>query len=305
MHNFYVQTKDNTKLLLPTIDVVFQALFGTVGNESFTKHFLELILDKKINSIDLSSNPILRRKHIDGKLGILDVIAKIDNNELCNIEMQVSSQKNILERLLYYWSRTYSDQLKIGDNYGALQKTIGILIADFEIKGLEELNYRSSWKIIEEKNRKIILTDRLEICIIELPKIANLQNNDELLMWLKFLTMPHSEEVIEMAKTNTELKKAYNKLEEMSSNEQMRKFAEWRYMGMVEHNSAISSSYDDGYNSGEKNGYNRGKKDGYNSGKKDLVKKMLVNGENINKIILYSGFSLQEIEKLKKELNLN
>ena len=84
----------------------------------------------------------------------------------------------------------------------------------------------------------------------------------------------------------SKIEKAYNKLEEMSSNEQMRKIAEWRYMGMVEHNSAISSSYDDGYNSGKKDGYdsgnkdgyNRGKKDGYTSGKKDLVKFLKENG---------------------------
>lgn len=42
------------ELLSPKIDIVFQALFGEVGNEQITLKFLEAILDKKIASIDLS-----------------------------------------------------------------------------------------------------------------------------------------------------------------------------------------------------------------------------------------------------------
>ena len=34
-----------------------------------------------------------------------------------------------------------------------------ILIADFEVKELEEQEYHSKWKIIEEKERKKILTE--------------------------------------------------------------------------------------------------------------------------------------------------
>ena len=38
------------KLLSPKIDVVFQALFGEVGNERITKKFLENIMNRKIES---------------------------------------------------------------------------------------------------------------------------------------------------------------------------------------------------------------------------------------------------------------
>ena len=45
---------NNQTLLSPKIDVVFQALFGEVGNEQITSKFLEAILQKKITTIDLS-----------------------------------------------------------------------------------------------------------------------------------------------------------------------------------------------------------------------------------------------------------
>ena len=46
--------KNEQPLLSPKIDVVFQALFGEVGNEHITSKFLEAILQEKITSIDLS-----------------------------------------------------------------------------------------------------------------------------------------------------------------------------------------------------------------------------------------------------------
>ena len=162
----------NVKTLSPKLDVVFQALFGEVGNESITKGFLETILERKIDSIDLSRNPILRREFKDEKLGVLDIIAKLDENEICNIELQIVDKKNIIERILYYWSRLYSRQIKSGEDYKILQKAIVILITDFKIENLEELDYHSRWKIMEDKQgKKIILTQKLEIDIIELPKI--------------------------------------------------------------------------------------------------------------------------------------
>ena len=186
--------KEETSLLSPKLDVVFQALFGEVGSEEITSKFLEAILNQKIHTIDLSKNVVLRRDYPKDKLGVLDIIAKINDGEYCNIEMQVAGQEEIIERLLYYWGRVYTKQLKSGQSYDVLKKTIVILIANFNVKGLETLAYHSSWKIIEEKYRKTILTNKLEFHIIELPKIIEVSNeNDNLLDWLLFLDDPKRE----------------------------------------------------------------------------------------------------------------
>ena len=48
-----MEKNKETKTLSPKLDVVFQALFGEIGNERITKGFLETILKRKIESIDL------------------------------------------------------------------------------------------------------------------------------------------------------------------------------------------------------------------------------------------------------------
>ena len=160
-------------LISPKNDVVFQILFGEVGSENITKSFLEAVLDEHISKIDLSKNPILRNIVPGKKKGILDVIAEINGTEKCNIEMQVGKREDIIQRILYYWSRTYIKDLNEGENYNKLQRTIVILIADFEIPQLEKLNYITKWKLIETEERKVILTDEIEIDIIVLPKYIN------------------------------------------------------------------------------------------------------------------------------------
>ena len=200
-------------ILSPKLDVVFQALFGEVGSEQITSKFLEAILNQKIESIDLSKNLVLRRDYPDDKLGVLDIIAKINGSEYCNIEMQVAEQEEIIERILFYWSKLYSKQIKSGKSYDTLQKAIIILITNFNVQGLESLEYHTSWKIIEEKYRTTILTEKLEFHIIELPKIKE-EEQEELIDWLLFLENPQSERVKTKMEENEELKEEVRQLKE-------------------------------------------------------------------------------------------
>ena len=281
----------NVKTLSPKLDVVFQALFGEVGNESITKGFLETILERKIDSIDLSRNPILRREFKDEKLGVLDIIAKLDKNEICNIELQIVDKKNIIERILYYWSRLYSRQIKSGEDYKILQKAIVILITDFKIENLEELDYHSRWKIMEDKQgKKIILTQKLEIDIIELPKIIGKEKEqDNLLDWLYFLENPKSERVTEKMKENENLKEAVKKLDNLSEDERMQRIADLRQKAIMDEKAI--------YEKGLEVGIEKGIMEGSQKEKIEIAKKMLDLKIDKETIAEATGLTEQEIEK--------
>ena len=298
----------NIKTLSPKLDVVFQALFGEVGNESITKGFLETILERKIDSIDLSKNPILRREFKDEKLGVLDIIAKLDKDEICNIELQIVDKKNIIERILYYWSRLYSRQIKSGEDYKILQKAIVILITDFKIENLEELDYHSRWKIMEDKQgKKIILTQKLEIDIIELPKIIGKEKEqDNLLDWLYFLENPKSERVTEKMKENENLKEAVKKLDNLSEDEKMQRIADLRQKAIMDEKAIYEKGLEVGIEKGMKEGIQRGIEKGIEKGimegsqkeKIEIAKKMLELKIDKETIAEATGLTEQEIEKI-------
>ena len=248
------QQKQNKKIKRypPKMDIIFQAIFGEVGSENITKDFLEKILKRKIEKISLDKNPILRRELKDDKLGVLDIITELDGKEKCNIEMQLIDKNNIIERMLYYWSKMYTRQIKAGDDYNKLEKTIVILIADFNIKGLEEVEYHSTWKIIETNSvKKLILTDKFELDIIELLKIKGRENEkDQLLDWLIFLENPESERVTRKMKENENLKEAVEKLDRISEDEKMQRIIELREKAIRDEHAIYAKGVDDGIEKG-------------------------------------------------------
>ena len=301
-------TKDletnETKLLSPTMDFVFQVLFGEVGSEEITKDFLEAILKEKITEINLSRNPILRREKIEGKMGILDVIVEINKKETCNIEMQVGEREDIIQRLLYYWGKMYTKNINKGEQYKELKRTIVIMIAGFELKELKEQGYYTRWKLIETENRKQILTDDIEIDIIELPKIhnRNIEKEDSLLEWLYFLENPDSEGVKRIVEKNEGVKKAKEKLEEISNDEIMQRLADWKEAAERDEMSVRSMAMRRGLEEGREKGIKEGRKEGKEEGKKEAIyemaKKMKERNIDIKLIMELTKLNKEEIEKI-------
>lgn len=50
---------------------------------------LQRFTHEQINEVDLNQNIVLRRRFPNNKMGVVDVLAKINGNEYCNIEMKM------------------------------------------------------------------------------------------------------------------------------------------------------------------------------------------------------------------------
>ena len=138
--------------MLPTNDYVFKRIFGRVGNEEITKGLISAIIKREVKKVELDESPILEKDLRDDKVGVLDVKARLDDNQLCNIEMQLVQKTNIEKRIMFYWSKLYSGEIKEGDDYTELHKTIAILIADFELDNLKPIEkFHTKWEIREEE----------------------------------------------------------------------------------------------------------------------------------------------------------
>ena len=250
------------ELLKPRGDIVFQALFAE-NKYNITQSLISDILGEEVEIIDIKTDSTIARKYPTDKGGRLDLRTKFKDGTICQVEMQMSEDKDIVKRILYYWSRTYSKQLKAGDEYKDLKKTIGIVITNYEIKelkGIDELD--SKWQITCDKNDKRILTDDLELRIIEIPKADKILKNDKynkIAQWLMFFDNPNTERVEEIMKENEEVKKANSVLHEMSEDEELQRLAELREKWDLDERSALGHAKDEGIKEGEKLGLEKGK----------------------------------------------
>ena len=181
-------------------DVVFKALF--VRNHDLLRAFLRDVLDLPLTENDEIT--ILNTEEIpniaDGKLSRLDIHVNTANRRF-NIEMQARKLGFDIERVLYYWSKMYSDDMESGSKYEELEQTFSVNILGFRYLDCEE--YHSSYSVREDK-RFEKLTDKLSIHIFELPKVPkDLIGGDNKQMWME-LIKADSEEALEMVRTATQ-----------------------------------------------------------------------------------------------------
>ena len=273
-------------LLNPQNDYVFKRIFGHQGNESIAKSFISAVLNQNITDVVLESDSCLPKDMLDDKVGILDIKVKIDNHINCDVEMQVVDKKNIEKRILFYCSKMYAQSITAGKDYLKLEKSIAILISNYELDSLKYIKkYVSKWNLREEDYKNVILTDDIEIVIIELPKFKKFMNNTALADWVKFIINP---KVIDM--NNEEVKKAKEVLDELSQDEHARRLAELREKYIMDQKATEAAGYDKGYDKG------------FESGTKkrtlELAKNLKSKGIDINIISETTGLSIDEINKL-------
>lgn len=80
-----------------------------------------------------------------------------------------------------------------------LNRSISIIFLDYKLEKLKELPIHTKWQIKESENAGIILTEDLEIHIIELPKIKEKIEEGSLKKWILFLENPEGEETKKIA----------------------------------------------------------------------------------------------------------
>ena len=292
---------------MPTNDFIFKKIFGSVGSERITTSLLKAILKLDITAIDLDKNPITEKEVMNDKMGIMDIRLEINGNIDCDVEMQMIDQGNIEIRLIRYVSKIFMRGLKAGEEYIEARESISILIANFELdKHKEVKKLLTEYEMREKDYGNIVLTDKVKIYILELPKIEKMKSEDKNLnLWIKFIKdlevkeMSNDEEKDEkLEETIKAIQEAEKKYEELCQDEHARYIAELRQKYIEETVSVRQLGYEKGIEEGKKEGKEEGKREGIEEGIKKVAKMMKDNNCSIGEIEKYTKLSKEEIEKL-------
>ena len=188
----------------------------------------------------------LRVRHNKDKLGILDVRVILNGDVQLDMEIQVAKFLFWRERSLFYLSKMYSDVILTGEGYHVLGKCIHVGILDF-ILFEEDEEFYSCFHMWEDKRRRKY-SDKFEIHIVELPKLAEHEYPETaLLKWAKFLNAEKKEEFEMAAKTDPHIRKAYEQLLHMSEDGNKRLIYEARQKAIYDYNTQIYSNWHSGY----------------------------------------------------------
>ena len=116
-------------------DIAFRKIFGNENRKETLISFLNAVLDfhgdQRIMQV-IILNPYQLPKLKGGKVTIIDVKATDQIGRTYSVEMQVGDLDGFEKRVLFYSSKSYSDQIKRADFYRKLRPVIFIGILDFE-----------------------------------------------------------------------------------------------------------------------------------------------------------------------------
>lgn len=255
----------NDFIMRPKVDFCFKEL---MEDEEVRKGFIAAILsvppEEIVETELLPTN--LRREHEDDKLGILDVRVLLNGEIQIDMEIQLSPFRSWPERSLFYLSKMYVDQIHKGDKYNCLKKCIHVGILDFELFQGDKAFY-SRFHIWEDDRRRKY-SDKFEIHILELPKLKKYEYPEtELLNWMRFMNAENKEEFEMLAKGNNYMKRAYERLSELSEDEMKKLEYEAREKAIRDHDWQMQSCREEGFDMGYKDGYNLGYDKGSIGGK--------------------------------------
>ena len=248
-------------------DVVFKKLF--TENLDILQGFLADIFGvpyESIKNITVENSENVPDR-VDGKFSRFDLKLTVDD-VLVNVEIQILNYGDFPERIVLYWSQRYSRQLKKGEEYSTLKKTVSINIVNFNL--FKKDGYVSEYALMDVETGHI-LTDKLGIYFFELPKVrkaAETNNDDRKREWMQLIDAESEEELDMLAqKVQTEpLKKAVYTIKHYNADEEFRMLAEAREEQLRSEKSAMSFWKKEGRAEGREEGLKEGLSKGIEQG---------------------------------------
>jgi len=290
---------DNNEISLK-LDVVFKQFFTKKGNEELLEDFLSSILSRKVKCKSIIKEARIGQKRPDEKYGSLDIRAILDDEVEVDVEMQVTDNKDTINRAIYYMSTLTTEGLKPTEQYDMMKQKIVIFLMDYELFNLNETVVSSYICLNEDKEYE--LSTLQKYYFIDLTKVQFLddKNKRRLKLWLAFLN--RDKEMLKMVKTDKILNKAEEEYEYLSGDEEIKRLTELRNRAIRELKGSYSAGLKEGTEIGIQKGIEKGIKEGIQKGKTELVKNMLLDNVSTEKIIKYTNLTKEQILNLKKEI---
>jgi predicted transposase/invertase (TIGR01784 family) len=273
-------------------DIAFRKIFGNENRKETLISFLNAILDfkdsQRIVVVEIL-NPYQLPKLRGGKVTIIDVKATDQLGRQYIVEMQVGELDGFAKRVLYYFSKSYSEQIKRGDFYRQLNPVIFIGILDFSLT--INTKFISRHQIKDVETHEHILKD-VEFNFIELPKfnkkITELENLTE--KWIYFIKNAENLDVIPDNVDDEGLKIAYQEANKHTWTKEELDAYDYAYMREEDEKAKLDFA--------EKKGEERGEQ----KQKIEIAKNLIGLGLDNISIEKATGLSIEQIEKLRSKI---
>jgi predicted transposase/invertase (TIGR01784 family) len=172
---------------------------------------------------------------VDDKGSVLDLLVRLADGTVADVEMQVERRSGFRKRALYYWARAFTSQLVRGQEYVRLRPAVLVVFLCYEETAATRLH--SEFRVLETHDHQLF-SEELGLHLIELPKLGRMTEEEQtaernLVRWAKFFTARTDEQFIEAAQEDKMVEKVLDYLERLSAKADVRLLAERREMAQL------------------------------------------------------------------------
>jgi predicted transposase/invertase (TIGR01784 family) len=268
-------------------DITFRKIFGNDNRKEALISFLNAVLafkgKQKIVEVKIM-DPYQLPKLRGGKVSIIDVKATDQAGRHYIVEMQVGELDGFAKRVLFYFSKSYSEQIKRGDFYRQLKPVIfiGILDYSFSINS----KYISRHRILDVETHEHLLQD-VEFNFVELPKFNKELNELETLTekWIYFIKNAENLDVIPENVDDEGLKSAYQEANKHTWTAEELEAYEYAFMREEDERAKLDQA----------------EKKGKTQEKIDIARKLITLGLDNSSISQATDLTVEQIEALRNE----
>ena len=275
---------------LVRFDWAMKKLLRSKANFGILEGFLSELLKRKVKILNLLESESNKEER-DDKQNRVDILAQLGSNEIVLIEVQVNTEYDYFQRMLYGTSKVITQHLKEGEAYGKIKKVYSVNILYFDLGHGRDYLYHGTTRFIgihehdeldlNQKQRELYQKEFIhhiypEYYLLKVNQFNDVAKNtlDE---WIYFLK---NEEIKDSFKAQglTEAKErlATFKLTQPEKSEYSIYLDNLHYQA-----SMVESNYDSGVIDGEKKGLRQGLKQGEKVGLEQGEKIGLEKGEKI------------------------
>jgi predicted transposase/invertase (TIGR01784 family) len=256
------------------VDFVFKKMFGSPENSTALIGLLNAILELPRPITDVTiQNPFSYQEFENAKVIVLDVKAKDSAGRIFNVEMQIAIHPGLLQRLMYYASEMYTNQLAEGDDYTQLNTTISICLLTRALFSDSNQAHHRFEMIDAESGRKL---DRaVEVQTVELGKFdfdeLTISKASPLARWAWLILNAHKYTAEELRSLFPELafQRAIGCLESISSKTEDKIMHDQREKAQRDYDWMLSTARKQGIEEGIEQGIEQGVEKGIEKGREE------------------------------------
>lgn len=240
----------------PMVDYAFKMIFGSPENTKALIGLLNAVLQltKPVVQVEIR-NPFNRKEFEDCKVVVLDVRCRDSTGRWFNVEMQVTTHRDILKRMTFYVCSMYTEQAREGDQYSQLQPAISIcLLKDLLFKSRNQAHHRFQ---LSDRESGEIIEDTIEVHTLELAKYnlddATIGRASQIEKWafLLMYAQDYSAKQLKELLSDDEFSGAIETIEVISAKKEDREMYDQRSKAQRDYEWGLASARQEGRQEGQ------------------------------------------------------